>query len=341
MPLKSALLPITENTPCGNNLRGSPLYFDMLGAKGGEQRQSFSGDGTGESEEDDADWKLVKSNALSLLDDTHDIEISTHLCIALLHTDGFSGLADGLQLIRSLLEQFWECVHPELDTDYPEDPALERINTLAELGGTDFIRSLRKHPVISVRTIGTYNINDIQAAHSENPPEGTPKLEHIDGAFTEAGTGVVKGIKEAVDNAIAEAETIENIFKEKAGPISYPDFSGLCSTLREISFVLAGKLQDEEPETVENELDEVTESTSNITQNTPKFNAGQINNREDVVKAIDKICEYYQNHEPSSPVPMILKRARRLVDKDFIEILEDLSPDNTSQALNILGIENT
>ena len=58
---------------------------------------------------------------------------------------------------------------------------------------------------------------------------------------------------------------------------------------------------------------------------------GAINTRRDVISALDKICTYYQNNEPGSPVPLLLKRARQLVDKDFLEIMQDLGLDSAAQ----------
>jgi type VI secretion system protein ImpA len=55
---------------------------------------------------------------------------------------------------------------------------------------------------------------------------------------------------------------------------------------------------------------------------------------------IDRICAYYERYEPSSPVPLLLQRARRLVDKNFMEILQDLAPEGMSQARQVGGIEN-
>jgi type VI secretion system protein ImpA len=64
---------------------------------------------------------------------------------------------------------------------------------------------------------------------------------------------------------------------------------------------------------------------------------GEIRSREDVVKLLEKICEYYRRTEPSSPVPLILKRAARLAEMNFMEIINDLSPDSISQIRTITG----
>ena len=66
---------------------------------------------------------------------------------------------------------------------------------------------------------------------------------------------------------------------------------------------------------------------------------GEIASREDVIRTLEKICEYYSRHEPSSPVPFMLKRAKKLVRMDFMEILRDLAPGGTDQADLIFGLQ--
>jgi len=62
----------------------------------------------------------------------------------------------------------------------------------------------------------------------------------------------------------------------------------------------------------------------------------EIRSRADVVMMIDRICAYYEAHEPSSPVPLLLQRARGLVDKRFIDILLELAPNGLPEATGIL-----
>jgi type VI secretion system protein ImpA len=66
---------------------------------------------------------------------------------------------------------------------------------------------------------------------------------------------------------------------------------------------------------------------------------GEIASREDVIRTLDKICEYYKRYEPSSPVPFMLKRAKKLVAMDFVELLRDLAPNATEQTDLIFGLQ--
>jgi type VI secretion system protein ImpA len=62
-----------------------------------------------------------------------------------------------------------------------------------------------------------------------------------------------------------------------------------------------------------------------------------INNRKDVIRLLDRICTYYQHFEPGSPVPLLLKRARHLVEKNFIEIIQDLAPDSAGKIKSLIA----
>ena len=48
----------------------------------------------------------------------------------------------------------------------------------------------------------------------------------------------------------------------------------------------------------------------------------------------------YEQYEPASPVPLLLKRAMGLVEKDFLTIMEDLAPESVSQIKLIGGIKD-
>ena len=63
-------------------------------------------------------------------------------------------------------------------------------------------------------------------------------------------------------------------------------------------------------------------------------------NRDDVLKTLDRILEYYARQEPSSPVPILLKRAKTLVTADFAAIVRNLIPDGMSQFENLRGPES-
>jgi len=68
--------------------------------------------------------------------------------------------------------------------------------------------------------------------------------------------------------------------------------------------------------------------------------SGEINSREDVLRSLDRLLAYYSRHEPSSPLPVLLNRAKHLVNADFAAIVRNLIPDGMSQFENLRGPES-
>ena len=65
---------------------------------------------------------------------------------------------------------------------------------------------------------------------------------------------------------------------------------------------------------------------------------GVIQSREDVILAIDRVIDYFNRCEPSSPIPLLLERAKRLVNKSFLEVMQDLGPELMGQLQSQLGL---
>ena len=61
--------------------------------------------------------------------------------------------------------------------------------------------------------------------------------------------------------------------------------------------------------------------------------------RADAIRALETICEFIERTEPASPAPLLIRRAQRLMKKNFVEIIQDLAPDSMSQIRNVAGID--
>jgi type VI secretion system protein ImpA len=62
-----------------------------------------------------------------------------------------------------------------------------------------------------------------------------------------------------------------------------------------------------------------------------------VTSREEVARCFERICDYYQCHEPSSPMPLLLQRCKRLVSASFLDIVRDVAPDAVSQVEMLRG----
>jgi type VI secretion system protein ImpA len=109
--------------------------------------------------------------------------------------------------------------------------------------------------------------------------------------------------------------------------------------LKDVESVFAKQLNDggsgpdPDPETDP----ELTNGSNHGRGGGPGPQLGVIHSRKDVIRTLEHICTYYKQHEPASPVPLLLKRAIRLVDKSFIEIIQDLAPESFDQIQRLRG----
>jgi type VI secretion system protein ImpA len=70
------------------------------------------------------------------------------------------------------------------------------------------------------------------------------------------------------------------------------------------------------------------------------YAGGAIRSRQDAVRALEAIAEYFRATEPSSPIPLVVDRARRLVSKNFLEVLADIAPEALASARSAGGIKD-
>ena len=69
------------------------------------------------------------------------------------------------------------------------------------------------------------------------------------------------------------------------------------------------------------------------------FAGGSIASPSDVKEALDRIVTYYERYEPSSPLPLLLLRAKKLVSADFLTIVRDMAPNGVDNVNLIGGLE--
>ena len=342
--IEALLSDIAADTPCGEDLEYDPLFAEMEKLAQETPERQY-GDTIIPAEP--PDWRGVKKAALSLLERTRDLRVAVYLARALLQSDGFPGFAEGLALVEGLIERYWDGVYPLLDPDDDNDPTL-RINTIVALCDSETtLRDLRETPLVSSRAIGRFSLRDVQVATGVLTPvvdddEELPTQSRLDAAFQDADLEVLQVTAEAVAGARERVERIEAALTDQVGVTQAPDMSDLTGVLKEVRQVLTEQLQRRGVSaTGETEgQGESEDGAASGAATGQRLVVGDIASREDVIRMLDKICDYFSRYEPSSPVPFLLKRAKNLVTKDFMEIMLDLAPGGTEQANLIFGLQS-
>jgi len=342
--VESLLSEIAADAPCGEDLEYDSQFVEMEKQSQGTPERQY---GNTLIPAEPPDWREVSKAALDLLERTRDLRVAVYLTRALLNTDGLPGFADGLALLEGLIERHWEQVYPQLDPDDDNDPTL-RINTIVALCDPETtLYDLRGAPLVNSRALGRFSLRDVQIAAGLLTPVTTdeerapPNQDMINGAFQDAPLEDLQATAETVAMAFKRAERIEALLTDQVGVTQAPNMDALTVVLKEIRQVLNEQLQRRGVSVVGDAAEAGEGGTLEPGSGgaVQRMVVGEIASREDVIRTLDKICEYYSRHEPSSPVPFVLKRAKKLVRMDFMEILRDLAPGGTDQADLVFGLQ--
>ena len=344
MPLQnpeSLLQPISADAPCGQDMEYDAAFLELDRASQGKPEQQM-GDTIVPAQE--PDWKDVGNRAQALLGKTKDIRVAMKLARAQLQMEGLAGLAEGLAVLRGIVEQFWDGFYPKLDPDDGNDPTF-RVNILMGLcDGHAFVDRIRLIPLVSARSFGRFSLRDIAMSTGEIPaPEGgeAPKAAAIDGAFNETSLPALQTIADSVRTALAHLGAIEAFVADKVGASSGTNFVKLGDVLRTADKLLSSRLarRGVTAEPASETGSAGAEGTEGVPGAGPSISGG-INSREDVLRALDKIIAYYERAEPSSPIPLLIRRSKRLVSASFMDIVRDIASDGLTQVENLRGKED-
>jgi len=112
------LTPISEKYPSGADLRGDPSFLEIREARRDERGHISEGcvpeELEGEPEKPkEPDFPLVADLATEFLrTKSKDLQVAMWLAESLVRTEGAPGLLLGFELIRGLLEEYWDGLHP-------------------------------------------------------------------------------------------------------------------------------------------------------------------------------------------------------------------------------------
>jgi type VI secretion system protein ImpA len=300
------------------------------------------------------EWRDVLAKSQALLKTTKDLHVAVVVTRALLEVQGFAGFADGLVLLRGLIERFWADLHPHLDAEDNNDPTA-RVTAMGELTHRNVIQAVRSAPLAVSQSFGTVSYRTIQVAASPPPaakpasppkpggpaapPPGPPPptAAAVEAAFQQAGAESLGATEQALGRCVAEAKALSEQWGTLL-PSAGPDFTELRTALYQCHQAVKTRLGQQIAAGAGTPASgEVPGQAAATSAAAAQPIRGTVGSREDVVRAIDAICAYYAAHEPSSPVPLLLQRGKRLATMSFMDILKDIVPESVANVQKITG----
>jgi type VI secretion system protein ImpA len=333
------MAPLRADLPCGESLEDTPLLasFDTFRVFGRlrspEDPANFAVDPKSvDKPVPPPDWNEVRTTSLEALGKSKDLRVLAYLAAAVLRTDGFPAFAALVQVASQWLELYWTQVYPQID----EDAILRRsaLNCFAD--SMSVVDRVRRMPLTNSRQHGRFGLRDIELSKQPGAgSNGVPDAVQIGAAFEGTDKDELVHLHQSVANAISALRHIDEKMRADGGPEGAPDFEPLLTHLRDVDHVLRPYVAPPAAETAADAG--ATDSAAGVAA--PAGVVGPIRSRQDALRALDAVADYFRQTEPSSPVPLFVARARKLVDKDFLEVLADIVPEALDKARAAGGVK--
>jgi type VI secretion system protein ImpA len=339
--VESLLKPISADMPCGENLRWDRRFLELERLAEGKEETQFSA-------AEEPNWREVRDVCVEVFARGKHLRSGVLLTLAAVRMEGLLGLRDGLKLLQGLLEQYWDQVYPQLDVEDNNDPT-ERVNSLAPLATAmatygDKIKLLDRvyeAPLCDSRQFGKFSLKDVAIAAgtlSAPPDDGSgkplPTMPVIDSAFAETDKEVLEAIALAAEEGAEALKAMDGVFVAKCGSGVGPDLKPLATILKDASLQIRRRLTSSEAAAAAEAAGGAGgdgdaaggEGGSSQGRGSGGLSGGVASSK-DVIAALDKVIRYYDQWEPSSPVPLIVLCAKQMVQKKFLDISKILTPD--------------
>lgn len=324
------------------------------------------------------DWEAALGIAEELREKGRDLRLIVVVTRALANRDGLAGLAEGLTLIARTFEDFWDTMHPELRAGgSAQDAALRRTNALLQLQNDQdgVLADLRNMVFFTPRGIGPISGRDLEhgtldertmlneAASGLNAAEKaalagaheqlvnrvrTGCAAHADQAATEMAQLV-----EHARAALAAIGAVETALAAHLGPgrTAAPDLKRFLERmLATMERAVTGRTKANGAAELAQEISPMTDAPAPASPGQAPVAAANgaahvalpesLGSRDDVVKCLDLVVAFYDRTEPSSPIPHLARRVRRMVHMDFVELMEDLAPSGLKEFRLLAGLQD-
>jgi type VI secretion system protein ImpA len=354
MPLDypSLLEPISAAAPCGVDLDGigGLAVFDAMRIFGQQLKPlgdlvpptDLENEG-GQTTVRRYRWREVLDEAAASLASSKDIRVLAHAGAAAVRVEGMESFTRTLEVAAGWLDIYWESVYPRVDSD-----ADARSNALFSFADKmAILDAVRRVPLAVHKQLGPCSFRDVEQSRKAAQSAGNTPASVDPGPILEAAPAEhLIALENVLSRALAAVGAIEARMREKTANAAVPNLSRLSELLENIKTAVA-KYLDPRRADAQAAADATTQATAQTTvtalpaanDGTP-LTVGSIRSRQDAVRALDAVAEFFRKNEPSSPVPLFVERCKRLISMNFLELLADVAPTAVEQAKAAAGLRN-
>lgn len=351
------LTPISESEPTGQDLRMAPGDLTFTNINECMREEDLTVDGEAKT----ADWKgVIQGCESALLERTKDLELAGFLMLGWVHTKGFEGLSQGLNLLHRFIETFWDKLYPGYDAEDDEIILGIRARPLSWIGYSDqYVMNVKQVPVTdgigggrplnwfdyqeTERVDNAQRMSD-QTLYNELKEQDKKTSEEwlaaLNATNPDKRSQTVDLLRTCSDQLRSLDELCAEKFEDEA-----PNFMKLSGLLDEMLEYLSRGVAGAEPgETEEDSVEEgdiaAPAEEGQPAAAAPAKSAGPIASRADAIRSLREIAGFLRRSEPLNPISFLVERAARWGDMSFEEVIKEIvkNEDGLSQVWETLGI---
>ncbi|MFT3849481.1 MAG: type VI secretion system protein TssA [Propionivibrio sp.] len=362
-PIPNSLMePIPGDDICGTDLSFSGVFDEIREARRQDDPTLAQGDWTAALKT--AQWPRIKELAEDILRHrSKDMQVAAWYTEAMTRLAGFDGLVQGLLVMDSLVNDFWEFCYPSFD---PEDLD-ERAGKIEWLNNQmPFV--VREIPLTDQgsgayswlaweesRRIDNLGLKD-PSAREQAVASGKLSGEHFDKAVQISGRTYYEKLHERIKSARVAATTLARRIDDRFGADA-PSLKDLLHAIHccdELVGKLLARFGGVVPATTKSASptssisDQSGERAQQMSRNTAigeasPMNVGLIINRDDAIRALREVACYFRQHEPHSPVALLAERAANWAEMPLEKWLAAVIKDQSTlgQLRELLDIKET
>lgn len=321
------------SAPCGPDLEYDNAFLELTQAAAGKPETEI---GENKRAAEPPEWPRVAELSEELLDRSRDLRIAVFWLRAGLHLHGWRALAPGLRLVIGLMREMWDGLHPLPDPD-DGDP-YGRVNALTVLRDpSGLIGDLRSSYVVRDRAVGELDGRAVELAAGLAQPLSSETVPPQDPQRLMVAAAVERqpALRTAATDALALVGEMNRLAQERL-PGDAPDFKPLLALVRAVAALMPAEdaAEDEAGEGGDGEG-----GADGAGRGARRGLSGSVNSREEALRAIDLVCEYLERAEPTNPATLFLRRARHLVNHNFLQLMKELAPDALPEVARIVGVD--
>lgn len=342
--LTSLLEPIPGDDICGTDVSFSATFDEIRESR--RQDDASLAQGEWETDLKTAHWPRVKELCEDILSNqSKDMQVAAWYTEAMTRLKGFEGLTLGLQVMDSLVNDFWEFCYPSYDPDDLEERAgkIEWLNSqmpivIREIPLTD--RGSGAYSWIKweeSRRIDNLALKDT-AARDQALANGKISGEQFDKAVQASGRAYYEKLHACIEQAVVAASALAQRVDERFG-FDAPSLKELVQAVRSCD-ELVGKLLERfggsAPRMDPGAAGETGESRIESGVNRLTFGGathvgvGLVVNRSDAVRALREVAAYFRHNEPHSPVALLAERAANWAEMPLEKWLASVIKDQST-----------